>query len=108
MIARAHAAGRTLLPAERARYTKRVKQHAQVFQRLIEAFYDNDSFAVFMTQVPPLDLGRGLNSIVAGHAKLTWPLWWRFKVFLLVCRLQRRFGGLVKPIDFNGAAKKAA
>ena len=51
-----------------------------------------------MTQVPPLDLNRGLVSIVAGHARLTWPLWWRFKVFLAVCRIQR-FLPIVKRIN---------
>jgi flavin-dependent dehydrogenase len=88
-IARAHAARRTLSRAERSRYTRGLKAHGAVFRRLIEVFYDNDGFSVFMTQKPPLDLGRGLTSIVAGHARLTWPLWWRFRVFLLVCRLQK-------------------
>jgi hypothetical protein len=48
--------------------------------------------------VPPLDLNRGLVSIVAGHVRLTWPLWWRFKVFLAVCRLQK-FLPLVRRIE---------
>ena len=88
-VARAHPAGRPLSRAEQRRYTRGLKAHCRVFRTLIDVFYDNDSFAVFMTQKPPLDLGRGLVSIVAGHARLTWPLWWRFKVFLLICRLQK-------------------
>ena len=99
MIADAHVAGRALSGRERAGYTTRVKAHAGVFCRLIDAFYDNDSFAVFMTSKPPLDLGRGLTSIVAGHARLIWPLWWRFKIFLAVCWLQKRLR-LVAPIDY--------
>jgi flavin-dependent dehydrogenase len=91
LLARAHAAGRALTPAERRGYTRRVKRHAGVFQRLIAAFYDRDSFSVFMSSPVPWDLAPGLASIVAGHARLTWPLWWRFHVFLLVCRLQRHF-----------------
>jgi flavin-dependent dehydrogenase len=90
-IARAHARGRALTPRERARYTRRVKNHAGVFARLIAAFYDNDSFSVFLSPRPPFDLERGLNSIVAGHAQLSWPLWWRFNFFLVACRLQKRF-----------------
>lgn len=97
-IARAHAAGRPLSPPERRRYTRGLKAHCAVFRKLIEVFYDNDGFEVFMTQVPPLDLNRGLVSIVAGHARLTWPLWWRFKVFLAVCRIQR-FLPIVKRIN---------
>jgi len=88
-VALAHPAGRPLSRAEQRRYTRGLKAHCRVFRTLIDVFYDNDSFAVFMTQKPPLDLGRGLVSIVAGHARLTWPLWWRFKVFLLICRLQK-------------------
>jgi len=88
-IARAEAAGRALTAGERRRYTRELKAHCAVFRALIAVFYNNDSFAVFMTQKPPLDLNRGLISIVAGHARLTWPLWWRFRVFLLVCRIQK-------------------
>lgn len=90
LIARAHAAGRVLTPREIDRYTRHVKTHAGVFQRLIRMFYDNDAFSVFMCPRPPLGLDRGINSIVAGHARLVWPIRWRFYLFLLVCRLQRR------------------
>jgi 2-polyprenyl-6-methoxyphenol hydroxylase-like FAD-dependent oxidoreductase len=88
-ISRAHAAGRPLSRAERWRYTRGLKAHCRVFRTLIDVFYDNDSFAVFMTQKPPLDLNPGLTSIVAGHVRLTWPLWWRYRVFLAVCRIQK-------------------
>ena len=44
-----------------------------------------------MCPQPPMNLAPGITSIVAGHAALTWSLWWRFKIFLLVCRLQPRF-----------------
>jgi flavin-dependent dehydrogenase len=96
-IARAHAGGRPLSPDEQAGYTRALKAHCFVFRKLIEVFYDNDSFAVFMTQKPPLDLNCGLTAIVAGHARLTWPLWWRFRVFLAICRLQK-FLPIVKRI----------
>jgi flavin-dependent dehydrogenase len=99
-IARAHAAGRPLSGPERRRYTRRLKADCSVFCKLIEVFYDNQGFEVFMTQKPPLDLGRGLVSIVAGHVRLTWPLWWRFKVFLAVCRLQK-FLPIVKRIEHS-------
>lgn len=91
LIVNAHRSNRALTPAERRRYTRRVKSHAGVFQKLIAAFYDNDSFSVFMCPRPPLGLSSAITSIVAGHARLTWPMWWRFRIFLLVCRLQRRW-----------------
>lgn len=91
LVARAHAAGRGLTEGERREYTRTVKRHAGVFQKLIAAFYDDDAFDVFMCERTPLDLGRGITSIVAGHADLTWSLWWRFRVFLLICRVQRHW-----------------
>jgi hypothetical protein len=80
-----------------------VKKHAGVFQKLIAVFYDNDAFSVFLCPRSPLHIERAITSIVAGHASLTWPVWWRFKLFLLICRLQkvRRF---VPRIDFKGMA----
>ncbi|MBL9187737.1 MAG: tryptophan 7-halogenase [Opitutaceae bacterium] len=97
LVARAHAGGRDLTPRERRAYTRTVKGHARVFQGLIEAFYDEDAFDVFMTDPVPCDISRGLISIVAGHARLTWPLWWRFRAFLLICRLQRHWKIVRRP-----------
>ncbi len=91
---------RGLTAGECARYTSAIKRHAGVFRRLITMFYDNQSFAVFMCEQVPWNLMPGLTSIVAGHAELTWPLWWRFKVFLCVCRLQHRFH-IVPPLEFG-------
>jgi hypothetical protein len=96
LVARAHAENRGLTAGERKRYTKTIKRHAGVFQKLIAAFYDDDAFEVFLCQKVPWDLSPGITSIVAGHAKMTWPLWWRFQVFLFVCRLQR-YWKVVKP-----------
>ena len=101
MIVRAHRKQRALTVAEGRRYSRHIKTHAGVFQKLITAFYDNDSFAVFMCPKPPLNLGPAITAIVAGHARLIWPIRWRFYVFLLVCRLQHRFP-LVPRIDFTG------
>jgi len=96
LVARAHSENRGLTAGERSRYTKTIKRHAGVFQKLIAAFYDDDAFEVFLCQKVPWDLSPGITSIVAGHAKLTWPLWWRFQIFLIVCRLQR-YWKAVKP-----------
>jgi len=110
LVARAHTARRTLSKREQRRYTRTIKRHARVFQKLIAAFYDDDAFEVFMCNTVPWDLERGLASIVAGCAHLTWPLWWRYKVFLFVCRLQRHWK-VVKPehrASANAVAVKTA
>lgn len=100
LVARAHAERRSLSAREQRRYTRALKRHAGVFQKLIAAFYDDDAFEVFMCQRIPWNMSGGLTSIVAGHAELTWPLWWRFQLFMLICRLQRRWK-LVKPEDLR-------
>ena len=103
LVARAHSEQRALAPRECRRYTRAVKKHAGVFQKLIAVFYDNDAFSVFLCSRPPLRLDLGITSIVAGHARLTWPIWWRFKLFLLICRLQKSFA-VVPRIDFSDMA----
>lgn len=102
LIARAQKDGRALTLAEQRRYTQTIKRHAAVFERLIKAFYDEDAFEVFMCEQVPWDLSRGLTSIVAGCADLNWPLWWRYKLFLLICCLQRHWK-IVKPPAPAGA-----
>lgn len=102
LVINAHRRGRAIADSTALAYTRRLKAHSSVFHRLIDAFYDEHSFSVFMCQVPPLGMGPAITSIVAGHAKLTFGMWWRFRVFLLVCRLQSRLR-LVDPITVNPA-----
>lgn len=106
LIVRADKASRGLTAGERRAYTRAIKRHAGVFGQLISMFYDNESFAVFMTEKVPWNLMPGMTAIVAGHATLTWPLWWRFKVFLLVCRLQHWFN-VVPPLDYAATTPEA-
>jgi len=91
---------RGLTAGECRKYSRSIKRHAGVFLRLIDAFYDNDSFAVFMSSGGPWRIRPAICSIVAGHARLTWPLWWRFKAFLLVCWLQRRRIRVCHALDY--------
>lgn len=105
-VVRAHRGGRGLTPQECRRYARHIKRHASVFQRLIAAFYHPHSFAVFMCEPVPFDIAPGIASIVAGHAKLTWSLWWRFHLFLFVCRLQRHVR-IAPPVSFEGLATTA-
>lgn len=97
LIARAHQANRALTPREARQYTRKVKRRADVFHQLIGAFYDPAAFEVFMCQQVPWDIAPGITSIVAGHSQLSWPLWWRFNAFLLVCRIQRKWPLVKRP-----------
>ena len=89
LVIQAARQNRPFRASECARHLRESRKPASVFHRLIEAFYDDDSFAVFMCPRPPWGLAPGITSIVAGHADLNFALWWRFQLFLLVCRLQR-------------------
>ena len=90
LVARAARENRPFSPAECACHLRDCKRPAGVFHRLIDAFYDDHSFSVFMCPRPPWGLAPAITAIVAGRADLSWGMWWRFKLFLLVCRLQRR------------------
>ncbi|MGH7995539.1 MAG: hypothetical protein ACREFX_04215, partial [Opitutaceae bacterium] len=93
---RADAARHGLRERDRRRYTSAVRRHARTFEHLIAAFYDKRSFELFMARSIPFDLRPGLCSIVAGHAPLTWPLWWRFHAFRAACAVHRRIPLVVR------------
>jgi flavin-dependent dehydrogenase len=101
MMVRADAENRGLTSAESRRYADTVKGHAGVFQKLIAVYYNNDSFAVFMCREVPWRIRSAICSIVAGNARLTWPLWWRFRVFLLVCWMQKRWTRICPTLDYG-------
>ncbi len=101
LISKAHRQNRALTPSEGTAYSKRIKKRAKVFKDLIASFYDNDAFSVFLCQRSPFDIDRGVNCIVAGDSRMLWPVWWRFQVFLAICRVQKRFA-IVPRIDFSG------
>ena len=97
----AHNRGRRPLSfLQRWRYTRRLGRNVANLERLVLAFYDNASFAVFMERQAPLQMLPAINSLVAGHADPPWRVRWRYWLFLLVCRLQRRWP-VVPPVDFT-------
>jgi flavin-dependent dehydrogenase len=108
MMVRADAEGRGLTVAESRQYADTVKRHAGVFQKLIAVYYNNDSFAVFMCKEVPWRIRSAICSIVAGNARLTWPLWWRFRVFLLVCWMQKRWTRICPSLDYGEVAANPA
>jgi flavin-dependent dehydrogenase len=102
LVVQARREQRVISAAERQAYTRAMKRHAGTFQKLIAAFYDNDSFAVFMSDGKRWGIERAIVSVVAGHARMSWPMWWRFRAFLVVCWLQRR--GIAVAPRLNYAA----
>lgn len=97
LVVRAAREDRGFTGAECTRHLRDCKRPARIFHRLIDAFYDDHSFSVFMCPRPPWGLAPAITSIVAGRADLSWGMRWRFYLFLLVCRIQRRLP-LVPPL----------
>ena len=86
---RASRCGRALSWWARRRYTRRLSKNLATLERMVLAFYNDDAFSVFMERNPPLQMGRAINALVAGHSNPPWPVRWRYWLFLLVCRVQR-------------------
>lgn len=92
MVIKAEQAGRGLTPAERLHYTATGKKCIRAMRKLIETFYDDRSFAVFLRPTDRFRLAAAVNAVVAGNTELSFRVWWRFRLFLIICQLNRRFG----------------
>ena len=104
-IIRAHRRGGAALSfLQRRRYTRRLTRNISALERLVLAFYDNASFAVFMERKAPLRMIPAINSLVAGYSDPPWAVRWRYWLFLLVCRLQR-FRQIVPAVDLAAKTK---
>jgi flavin-dependent dehydrogenase len=90
-IAEAHAQRRPLTEKECGQYTRKLKSNVRIMRDLIEVYYDQKSFSVFMAPGKRWQLFEAVNSIVAGNSNPNFAVWWRFKLFLLVCKLNRHF-----------------
>lgn len=90
-IIKANSEQRKLSDKECNSYTTQLKKNVRVMRDLIEVFYDRKSFSVFMSPTSKLKLFQSVNSIVAGNSNPSFSLKWRFKLFLLICKINRRF-----------------
>lgn len=89
------------LPAgEIAAYTKRYKRGVRVMRELIEQFYDDHGCAVFLTPHPRYGIAAAVNSIVAGVTDSPFRVRWRYRAFILICKLNKFLNGkLSGPIE---------
>ena len=79
-------------------YTKAIKKRMRVMLQLINIFYNDTQFSVYMHPSNKCKLFQTINSIVSGNTKLSFSLAWRFQLFRLICRLNKhlRFAPEVK------------
>lgn len=87
----AEAQSRQLTQADCNTYTKQLKQNVRVMRDLIEVYYDQKGYSVFMSPTERFKLFQAVNSIVAGNSSPSLAVRWRFRLFLFICRLNRRF-----------------
>jgi flavin-dependent dehydrogenase len=87
----AHAEGRQLNSEEQSSYTVELKNEVRLIRDLVEVYYDDKGYSVFMSPTERFKLFQSVNSIVAGNTNPAFSLRWRFRLFLLICKLNRYF-----------------
>ena len=98
---RTSASPRKRLKAQKE-YTKTLKGRMRVMRQLVDVFYDDDRFHVFMNPSNRFRLFDAVNAIVAGNTKLPFRLWWRYVLFLRICRVQKHLH-LVPPVRLRAS-----
>lgn len=71
-------------------YTNEMKQRVVLMRQLIESYYDNKSFEVFMTPKPHFKIPEAVNSILAGCTLPPFAVKWRFWFFRKICKIQKK------------------
>ena len=88
--------GHALSPRAQARYTRGRKARTRVVRELIDIFYSDTGFAVFMHPTDKCQLFAAVNAIVAGNTQPNFALRWRYALFKQICRWNRNYR-LVPP-----------
>lgn len=78
-----------LTASAQKKFTKKMRARMKVMQDLVEAFYDEDGMAVFMSPTNRFDLFKAVGHVVAGNTDLSFSVWLRFALFKIICRLNR-------------------
>jgi hypothetical protein len=89
ILLRLKRAGRPFNMREQRQYTRYMKERVHTVRQLVESFYDQASFEVFLQPTYRWKIFPTVNAVMAGHHKLPWTSQWRFEIFLLVCALKR-------------------
>ncbi len=89
-------------PVQQQEFTRKIHALARRFERMIEMFYDDRAFEVFMTPRPPLAMKEAVIHLLAGSTDLRLSLWLRVKLFYLLCWIQRRWR-LAPALDYRSS-----
>ena len=93
-ILQAH--GHPVSPQAQARFTATFKARTRIIRELIDIFYSDAGFAVFMRPTDKFQLFAAVNAIVAGNTRPNFALRWRYALFKQICRWNRNYR-LVAP-----------
>lgn len=99
-ILKAEAKNQMLSVSARRSYTHRVRKMMEIYVNMINAFYDPNSFEVFMNPISRLQIPKAVLAVLGGNTNFTFSLWWRLKFFYLVCYFQR-FLPLAPRLNFS-------
>jgi flavin-dependent dehydrogenase len=80
-----------LSSSRQSQYTQKIKRKVLTMRSLIDVFYDDASFSVFMHPTNKWQLAPAVNSLVAGNTELPFFVKVRYWIFLAICKLNKRF-----------------
>lgn len=83
--------GASLSPRQQAAYQREVRKRMLSWLRIIQVFYHEKDFSIFMSPTDKFDIFNAVNAVVAGYPPQSFSLRWRYTLFLLACRLNRHF-----------------
>ncbi len=89
-----------LTDREQARYEKIIRGRMLSWLSLIQVFYDDRDFSIFMSPNDRFGMFRAIIAVVGGYPPRRFSLWWRYSLFLLICKINRRFK-LLPPVDLD-------
>jgi flavin-dependent dehydrogenase len=88
-----------LSPEQQREFTCRIHALASRFADMIQMFYDDRAFEVFMTPHPPLAMKDAMIHLLAGNPDLPLSLRLQVKLFYSLCAMQRRWR-LAPALDY--------
>lgn len=100
LILHADAQQRSLTAGEQRHYTRQVHRFMDIYREMILMYYDNRAFEVFMNPQNRFRMVQTVNSILAGNMRRSFDMWWRVKIFRLICAVHRRVS-IVPRLDYS-------
>ncbi len=90
---------------EQRAYETQIRKRMSSWLGMIQVFYHERDFSIFMSPTKRFDMFSAVNSVVAGYPAKRFSLRWRYALFLLACRVNRFFP-LVAPVELTPSPKQ--